>query len=86
FLLKRKGDWKAAISLWEQAAENSGLYAFEELAKYYEHQVKDLETALQWTEGALEILKQQHIPVYEYHQWQENLHHRLERLMRRLEQ
>lgn len=30
FLLKRKGDWQAAIALWKQAAENENLYAFEE--------------------------------------------------------
>ena len=86
FLLKRKGDWEAAIVLWEQAARNSGLYAFEELAKYYEHRDKNLETALHWTKRALEVLNQQHIPAYEYHQWQEKLQHRLNRLVRRLGQ
>ncbi len=86
FLLKRKGEWKGAITLWEQAAQNNGLYAYEELAKYYEHQVKDLQTALGWTQQALEILKHQHIPAYEYHQWQEKLDHRINRLLRRLGQ
>jgi len=86
FLLKRKRDWEAAIALWELAASNSGLYAFEELAKYYEHRDKDLGSALQWTNKALEVLNQQHIPAYEYHQWQDKLKHRLNRLVRRLEQ
>jgi uncharacterized protein YprB with RNaseH-like and TPR domain len=84
FLLKRKGDWEPAIELWEQAARNNGLYAFEELAKYYEHQVKDLETALKWTQQALNVLNQQHLPAYEYHQWQEKFNHRQNRLVRRM--
>ncbi len=84
FLLKRKGEWPAAIALWEPAAENGALYAFEEIAKYYEHQMGDLEEAHRWTVGALTVLNGQHFPAYEYHSWQEKLTHRLERLERRL--
>ena len=84
FLLKRKGEWPAAIALWEQAVENSALYAFEEIAKYYEHQVQDIEEAHRWTVGALTVLNERHFPAYEYHTWQEKLTHRLARLERRL--
>lgn len=84
FLRKRKDDWAAAISLWEQAAEHQELYAFEELAKYYEHRVKDLEQARRWTLNAIKILNMRHIPAYQYYIWQENLAHRLDRLERRL--
>ena len=84
FLLKRKGEWSAAIALWEQAAESGALYAFEEIAKYYEHQTGDLEEAHRWTVGAVTLLNGRHFPAYEYHSWQEKLTHRLERLERRL--
>lgn len=84
FLLKRKGDWPAAIALWEQAAEDGALYAFEEIAKYYEHQVRDVEEAHRWTVGALTALNGRHFPAYEYLKWQGELTHRLERLERRL--
>jgi uncharacterized protein len=84
FLLKRKAEWKSALALWEQAAENEALYAFEEIAKYFEHRVKDLEEAHRWTVGAIRVLNERHFPAYEYHFWQESLSHRLERLERRL--
>jgi uncharacterized protein YprB with RNaseH-like and TPR domain len=84
FLLKRKEDWTSAIALWELAAEHHALYAYEELAKYYEHRLKDLSLAYQWTSAAKHVLEKQHLPAYEYRQWQEALNHRLARLSRRL--
>ena len=84
FLLKRKGDWPAAIALWEQAAENEELYAFEEIAKYFEHQMKGYEEAHRWTVGGLTVLNSRHFPAYQYRFWQESLSHRLERLEFRL--
>ena len=84
FLLKRNGDWEAALTLWMQAAENQALYAFEELAKFYEHQVKDFATARAWTNKALIVLKEHAFPAYEYNFWFEKFKHRLGRLERRL--
>jgi uncharacterized protein len=84
FLLKRKDDWEDVIALWEKAADHQDLYAFEELAKYYEHRAKDLEEARRWTVKALTLLNEKHIPIYTYHFWQESLEHRLARLNRRL--
>ncbi len=86
FLLKRKSDWESAIALWENAAENHALYAFEELAKYYEHRDKDLAAAQLWTQKALDVLISQHLPAYEYHRWQESFNHRMNRLVRKLAQ
>ena len=85
FLHKRKDDWSSAIDLWKKAADNHALYAFEELAKYFEHRAKDLETAREWTLKAIAILNEQHLPAYEYHQWREKLDHRLDRLDRRID-
>ena len=36
-LQKRRGDFDEALRLWEDAAEKGHIYAFIELAKYYEH-------------------------------------------------
>ena len=84
FLLKRKEEWASAISLWEMAADNSALYAFEELAKYYEHRDKDLSLAHAWTTKGLDILEKELLPAYEYHRWRESLLYRLDRLERKL--
>ncbi|HSN94478.1 MAG TPA: ribonuclease H-like domain-containing protein, partial [Anaerolineaceae bacterium] len=37
-IYKRRGDWKSALPLWEEAASSNALIALVELAKYYEHQ------------------------------------------------
>ena len=84
YLQKKRGNWTSALALWEMAAENNFLYAFEELAKYFEHRVKDLETARIWSIRALEVLEKQLFPSYEYIHWRESLDHRLNRLQRRL--
>ena len=49
-LQKKRGDLKEAIRLWQAAAERGHLYAFIELAKHYEHKLRDIKTALQWTQ------------------------------------
>jgi uncharacterized protein len=84
FLLKRKEDWTAAISLWEIAAQNGALYAFEELAKYFEHRNKHLPHAHEWTVKGNEALEKGHLPAHEYHHWHESLLYRLNRLNRKL--
>lgn len=84
FLLKRKGDWGSAIGLWEQAAEAKQLYAFEELAKYYEHHAKQLSVAREWTSRAKKVLEENLFPAHEVHYWQISLDHRLERLDRKI--
>jgi uncharacterized protein len=84
FLLKRKDDWESAIALWKVAAENDALYAFEELAKYYEHREKNLFLAQDWTKKGIEVLEKGHLPAYETHSWLENLLYRLDRLERKL--
>ena len=84
FLLKRQEEWPAALALWEEAAEHHALYAFEELAKYFEHRVKQIENAYRWTTSALTLLNEKPMPAYEYHYWLERFDHRLERLTRRI--
>lgn len=81
-LQKRRGEFPLALSLWMQAAADRELYAHEELAKYYEHTAKDLAEAKKWTEAALAIVNQG--AKYEYIYWEDELEHRLNRLVRRL--
>jgi len=51
FMLKRK-NINAAASIWEE--EQTEFYAIVELAKYYEHKVKDLNTALEIVQSGIE--------------------------------
>lgn len=83
-LLKRKEEWLPAIALWEEAALNDRLFAFEELAKYYEHQAKDLKKAHYWTVKGLDVLNATHRPAFQYQIWKESLDYRLDRLIRRI--
>lgn len=55
-LRRRTGDWEHAIILWQKAAEHGELNACIELAKYYEHRVRNDLEALSWARKALEIL------------------------------
>jgi uncharacterized protein YprB with RNaseH-like and TPR domain len=84
FLHKRNDNYAAAIPLWEQAASQRRLFAYEELAKYYEHHAQDLHAALQWTEKALDFLDQADLPSSEAGVWKSEFQHRLERLQNKL--
>lgn len=84
FLFKRAGEWDKAIGLWEQAAEAGYLYAFEELAKYYEHHAKNLYAAQEWTSRAKQVLEAEYTSAYQYQLWKNNLDHRMARIERKL--
>ena len=48
-LARRRREWDLAVELWEQLAAAGVAAAIEHLAKYYEHERRDLERALQVT-------------------------------------
>ncbi len=83
-LLKRDGRRPEAVPYWQQIAVTTfdSVEAHVELAKYYEWEVQDLGTALSWTQQALSLVRS----------WsdrdaalvEDELHHRLERLERKL--
>lgn len=56
-ICKRLGDYDRACALWQQLLElaNDDLLSYEELAKYYEHRLKDLAAAQQITRRALAL-------------------------------
>jgi uncharacterized protein YprB with RNaseH-like and TPR domain len=60
---KKRGDFQAAMELWEQAAMNEQIYAHEELAKTFEHHHKDFSSALVLTDNALKILSKTASPL-----------------------
>jgi len=79
-LQKRRGDFKEAVPLWEQAADQGHIYAFVELAKYYEHKKRDAESALKWTKAAQKRIESSALPVYMRKHWMDELAHRRRRL------
>jgi len=80
-LQKRRGDLEAAIHWWEQAAAQGHVYAHVELAKHYEHHIKDFVQAQKWAEAALEIVSSNEtMLVYVRDHWKAELEHRLGRL------
>ena len=79
-LQKRRGDLDEAIRWWEQAAAQGHIYAHIELAKYYEHQLRDYPEAQKWTQAALREVQSSDLPAYERQYWQAELDHRLARL------
>jgi len=46
---RRQENWNEALAYWQLAASQAHYPSMIELAKYYEHQAKDLEQALLWT-------------------------------------
>ena len=56
FIYKQQENWQKSIELWKLAADDRELFAFEELAKYYEHHANNLALAQKYTLLALEII------------------------------
>ncbi|MCJ7584237.1 MAG: ribonuclease H-like domain-containing protein [Anaerolineales bacterium] len=79
-LQRRRGDLSEAARLWEKAAAEGHVYAHIELAKYYEHRLRDHAAALEWTRKAMERVGELDIPRYEYDHWIAELEYRRKRL------
>jgi tetratricopeptide (TPR) repeat protein len=87
---KRQKDWKQAMRLWEEVVR-SGTYVPEEvyveLAKIYEHHVKDYEQALHCTLRAFDLWKKKSGLLRRKSKAEEAAYRkRIERLEQRLEQ
>ena len=83
-LHKQMGQMEDAIDLWHRAAGDRHLYAFVELAKYYEHQCRDFTQAERWTVDGLETVEQLRLSRYERREWREQFQHRLNRVRRKM--
>jgi hypothetical protein len=77
-IFKHRGNNSEALLLWRKAADQGDVKSCEELAKYYEHRVKDHTQALAWTLRGITNCKGD--PT-----WMESLAHRQHRLQRKLE-
>lgn len=82
-LQKRRGDMSEAIRLWEDAAKRGHLYAFIELAKYYEHKQRDSISAMKWSQSALKRVEKMEMPSYMRKHWTDEIEHRMDRLKRK---
>jgi uncharacterized protein len=83
-LFRRNGQMDKAVSLWKSAAERLSIEACEELAKFYEHQVRDPMTALEWTEKALNNLSISSLSLQDMRYRKESLNHRKNRLAQKV--
>jgi len=84
-LLKRLGQYQEAIEIWHSLLGGNELYPYVELAKQYEHRIKDLDMAEQVVHQAIEWLRTGDAnggPVAKARTHQE-LTHRLARVQRK---
>jgi uncharacterized protein YprB with RNaseH-like and TPR domain len=81
---KREEDLLAAVDLWQKAASHQNLQAHIELAKVFEHRLRDPAQALEWTQSAIATVKSSRLSAYERRQWLDQLEHRRARLQRKV--
>ena len=55
-IYKRKGKYKDAVKLWKEASNLNHFGSLIELAKYYEHNAKEFDRAVYWTQTALDLI------------------------------
>jgi uncharacterized protein YprB with RNaseH-like and TPR domain len=84
-LEKRRNNIDISIQLWQNAVEYEEIYAHVELAKAFEHRLRDYAQAIFWTEQAVTLIQSPGFPDIERSIWESQLLHRLGRLMRKFE-
>jgi uncharacterized protein YprB with RNaseH-like and TPR domain len=82
-LQKKRGDADQALRLWEQAAGKGHIYAHIDLAKHYEHKLRDIKSAIVWTKSARKEVENADLPAYIRKHWLDEIDHRLARLERK---
>lgn len=73
-----------ALGLWEAASQKGHVYAHIELAKYYEHKLRDVKTSIKWAKSARREIEKADLPAYIRKHWLSEIDHRLVRLERKL--
>jgi uncharacterized protein YprB with RNaseH-like and TPR domain len=88
---KRGKNWEGAVAIWQELGESEGaldIFSFEEMAKFYEHQARDLRMAEAVTRRALESLSGDGYldpsPYPDLDQAEAAFRHRLARIERRM--
>ena len=82
-LQKKRGDVDQALRLWEEAAGKGHVYAHIELAKHYEHKMRDVKKAIKWAKSARKEVERADLPAYIRKHWLGEIDHRLARLERK---
>ena len=82
-LQRRRGDIDEAVKWWERAAGEGQIYAWVELAKHYEHRVKEYDLAEDATHRALSLMNESK-NTHARSLWEDELTHRLKRLVRKI--
>jgi len=85
FAHKRRGNLEEATALWRTATQAGQLYAYIELAKFYEHRRRDYAEATRWTEGAVALVQHAELPRHARSRTVAELTHRLKRLQRKMD-
>lgn len=88
YAYKKQGNWQRAERAWRDILSFSNefiLFPYEELAKYYEHRLKDYSRAMNIIEDALIHLKQENLDSENKDKWIQELNYRLERIKRKSE-
>lgn len=84
-IYKRRGEFHLAITCWQDASSHGDITASIELAKYYEHHIRDYQLALKWASVALTLLNNSHRYPYERMTLEREIHHRIERISRKIQ-
>jgi len=90
-IYKKQNQLEAAIRLWKIATDHQNFESYIELAKCYEHRLKDYSEAIHWTEKAIdslpdflnEVENQNIYASFQARIQYSNLEHRLERLYKK---
>lgn len=86
YAYKKQGNWQRAERSWRDIISFSNefiLFPYEELAKYYEHRIKDYSRAINVVEDALTRLKEENLDLENKARWTQELNYRLERIKRK---
>lgn len=86
FTYKKQGRWEEAETAWYNIISLSKefvFYPYEELAKYYEHRLKDYSKALDTVKEALSRVKNENIDLESRDIWQQGLAYRLKRIKKK---
>ena len=88
FSYKKQNKWDEAIRIWQDIINMKKefiYYPYEELAKYYEHQLKDYSKAQIIVEEALTKLDKKYVSLENKEKFRKMLRYRLERIIRKQE-
>lgn len=77
---KRSKDWPSALKIWETAADNQQAFGWLELAKYFEHHVRNYPGARYYTESLLQHITTLNLPSFTRKQKLDELQKRLNRI------